>query len=144
MKKLMFGLFLLSTTGLIKAQEMIAVPERTEIPMILMEDVRENKNKVGTPARFVVADDVKVDGFVVVAKNTLVRATVTVSGKRELRVDLMEVPAVDGTPLKLMDCWKSTTAAQNLNGKDAMLPKNTKKICSTVEEVKIKKTGGKF
>ncbi|MBK7148203.1 MAG: hypothetical protein IPH78_05110 [Bacteroidetes bacterium] len=135
--------FALAKTGFAQS-DMFTIPERTPISMILTEDVKEGKNSVGTPARFVVAEDVKVDGLVVVAKNTLVHATVTISGKRELRVDLADVPAVDGTPLKLMDCWKFTTAAQNLNGKGALLPKNTTKNCFTIAEVKIKKGGGKF
>jgi hypothetical protein len=142
-KNIVFLLFALAQTAFAQS-EMITIPERTAVSMILTEDVKEGKNGVGTPARFVVAEDVKVDGVVVIAKNALVHATVTISGKRELRVDLADVPAVDGTPLKLMDCWKFTTAAQNLNGKGALLPKNTTKNCFTIAETKIKQGGGKF
>ncbi len=143
MKKLFF-LFTVTSASFLHAQDVITVPERTPVSMILTEDIFENKTKTGAPARFIVAEDVTVDGVVVISKNSVVKATVSLPVKRELRVDLIEVPAVDGTPIKLMDCWKATTAAQNLNGKVALLPKNTRKNCFTIQEVKVKKAGGKF
>jgi hypothetical protein len=122
----------------------ITIPESTLIPMELTQEVKEGKNKVGEAARFVVSQDVMVNGTVVVAKNTLVHASVTTSKRGELRVDLYDVAAVDGTIMKLNDCWIFTTAAQNLNSHGGLIVKGTKKNCSTPVSYKVKKTGGKF
>jgi hypothetical protein len=144
MKKMLFLLFVLSAQFVSAQSDLIAIPERTQISMILTEDLIEGKCKVGQSAKFVISEDVLVNGVVVISKKTPVVAKVTISGKRELRVEMSEVPAVDGTPVKLLDCWKFTTAAQNLNGKVALLPKNTIKICASLAEVKIKAGGGKY
>lgn len=144
MKKMSL-ILLLFASQLVSAQsDLISIPEATQVSMILTEDLIEGKCKVGQSAKFVVSEDVLVNGVVVISKKTPVVAKVTISGKRELRVEMSEVPAVDGTPIKLLDCWKFTTAAQNLNGKVALLPKNTIKICATLAVVKVKPGGGKY
>lgn len=115
-----------------------AIPEGTSIPMELSEDVSVFKFKKGAAAPFVIAQDVKVNGKTVIPANAPVRATVTISKKPahgdagELRVDIYDVMALDGTTVKLADCWIFTTAAQNYNGKGAILRKGTKKNCNTV------------
>jgi hypothetical protein len=122
----------------------ITVPENTLIPMELTQEVKEGKNKVGEAARFVVTEDIKVNGAVVISKNTLVHATVTTSKRGELKVDVYDVAATDGTVIKLNDCWLFTTFAQNYVTHGALLVKGTKKNCTTVGNIKIKKGGGKF
>lgn len=122
----------------------VKLPERTIVPMILTEEIRENKNKVGTSAKFIVAENVVIDGNILIAQKTPVVSKITISGKRELRVELYEVAAVDGTPVKLNDCWFFTTAAQNLNGKDAMLAKNMRKNCATAVEVTVQPGATKY
>lgn len=130
--------------GLWAVSQEITIPYNTPVPMILVEELKEGKNKVGSPAKFVVEEDVKVNGDVAIAKNAPVTGTVTISKKGELRVELSEVTAVDGSRLKLMDCWKFTTAAQNLKSRGAMFVKGTKKNCATADKYVVKKTGGKF
>ena len=138
-------LFLIFSINLCFAQsEEITIPESTLVPMELTQELKEGKNKVGEVAKFVVSKDVVVDGAVVISKNTVVRASVTISKNRELRVDLSDVTAVDGSILKLSDCWIFTTAAQNLNSRGALLIKGTTKNCSTAVKTKIKKTNKQF
>lgn len=108
------------------------IPEGTTVSMILTQELREGKNKTGEAAAFKVSEDVKVNGTVVIAANTPVRATVTNSKNRELRVDIYDVKAVDGSTIKLADCWLFTTAAENLRSKGALLVVGTKKNCATV------------
>ncbi len=115
-----------------------ALPDGTMIPMELTEDVSVFKYKQGASVPFVVSQDVKIDGKVVIPAQAKVRAVVTISKKPapheggELRVDIYDVMAMDGTTVKLADCWIFTTAAQNYNGKGALLRKGTRKNCNTV------------
>lgn len=120
------------------AQSDITIPEKTQVSMISTQDLKEGKNKTGEVAPFVVTDDVKVGGVVVVAKGAPVHATVTASKNRELRVDIYDVKAIDGTVIKLNDCYIYTTAAQNLNGRGALIIKGTRKSCFSLTEIKIR------
>jgi hypothetical protein len=124
--------------------EEIAIPQNTLITMELSQEVKEGRNKVGEAARFVVAQDVAVNGITVIAKGSLVHATVTTSKRGELRVDLHDVAAADGTVVKLNDCWIFTTAAQNYHSHGALLVKGTKKNCTTPSSYTVKKSGGKY
>ena len=116
-----------------------ALPDGTMIPMELTEDVSVFKYKQGASVPFVVSQDVKVDGKVVIPAQAKVRAVVTISKKPapheggELRVDIYDVMAMDGTTVKLADCWLFTTGAQNYNGKGALLRKGTRKNCNTIK-----------
>ncbi len=114
------------------------VPENTQIQMKFDQDYREKKNKVGEAAKLSVLEDVLVNGKVVVKKGTSVSATVTNSKKFELRVDIHDVPAVDGTKLVLNDCWVFTTAAQNYKSKGALIITGTRKNCFVKAATKIR------
>ncbi len=133
--KFLFATVLAVLTFWVSAQT--TLPEKTQVQMIVTSDIREAKNKVGEAASFVVFEDVKVDGTVVISKGTAVRATITISKNRELKVDISDVKAVDGTAIKLNDCSVFTTAAQNYNGKGALIAKGTRKSCFTAKEEKI-------
>jgi hypothetical protein len=122
----------------------VTIPQNTMISLELTQEIKEGKNKLGEPARFIVSQDVIQDGTVVIAKGSLVHATITTCKKGDLRVDLYDVSATDGTVIKLNDCWIFTTAAQNLNSRGALIVKGTKKNCVTPVSYKTKKTGGKF
>jgi hypothetical protein len=125
----------------------VTVPANTSISMELTKEVREGKNRVGEAAAFHVLNDVVVDGVVVIPAKSVVNAKVTNSGKRELRVDLYDIKAVDGTTITLADCWIFTTAAQNFSGqggKGAVLFVGTKKTCNTATRVEVKATGAKY
>jgi hypothetical protein len=122
----------------------ITIPENTMVSMELSQDIREGKNKLGEAARFVVSQDVSIDGVVVISKGTVVHASITLAKRGELRVDIYDVAATDGTVIKLRDCWIFTTAAQNLNSRGALIMKGTRKNCVTPSSYKVKKTGGKF
>ena len=108
------------------------------------QDLKEGKNKMGEAAPFIVSADVKVGDVVVISKGSPVHATITASKNRELRVDIYDVKAVDGTVVKLNDCYLYMTAAQNLNGRGALILKGTRKSCFTSADVKIKKTNKQF
>src|SRR5687767_15161017 len=129
-----FTFILLLSSFFCFSQDEIVIPEHTQVAMELSSEVKEGKNKVGEAARFVVSEDIKVDGTVVIAKNTLVRATVTTSKRGELRVDIYDVTAVDGTVIKLNDCWLFTTFAQNYISHGALFVKGTRKNCMTVNK----------
>jgi hypothetical protein len=132
--------FLFVATGFTAfSQSEITIPERTQVPMESTQDLREGKNKTGEVAPFVVSEDVKIGGVTVVAKGTSVHATVTASKNRELRVDIYDVKAVDGTVIKLNDCYIYMTAAQNLNGRGALILKGTRKSCFSLTDVKVRK-----
>ncbi len=122
----------------------ITIPQNTLVHIILNEDVREGKNKVGDAAKFVVAEDVVINNNVAIAKGALVHATITSSKRGDLRVDLYDVAAVDGTIIKLDDCWIFTTAAQNTKSHGALIIKGTRKNCVTPVSYTIKKTTGKY
>lgn len=137
MKQMLFAV-LSVTYSLASAQTgAISIPEKTQVSMEVTADIKEGKNKVGEAAPFVVLADVKVDGNVVIAKGTKVNATITISKNRELKVDIADVKAIDGTVIKLNDCSVFTTAAQNYNGRGALIVKGSHKNCFTATETKI-------
>lgn len=138
---------LLITAFVFTANAQVTVPANTTIQMELAKEVREGKNKVGEIVQFRVVADVVIDGVVVIPAKSVVNAKVTTSGKRELRVDLYDIKAADGTTITLADCWMFTTEAQNFSGrggKGAALFVGTKKTCLTATRVEVKATGGKF
>lgn len=144
MKSILTVLFTFSAFFSFAQSDEITIPEKTQVPMESTQDLKEGKNKVGESAPFIVSQDVKVDGIVVISKGTPVRATVTTSKNRELRVDIYDVKALDGTVVKLNDCYVFTTAAQNYNGRGALIVKGTRKSCFNAADVKVKKTNKQF
>ncbi len=146
MKKFITALLLLAAVHFGFAQT-VTVPANTTVNMELAKEIREGKNKAGEAASFRVLTDVVVDGNVVIPAKSVVNAKVTNSGKRELRVDLYDVKAIDGTTITLQDCWIFTTASQNFSGKGgkgAVLFVGTKKNCGTSVRTEVKATGGKY
>lgn len=139
-----FSLFAFLCCAAFAGAQTVTVPANTVVSMELTKEIREGKNKVGEAASFRVLTDVVVDGTVVIPAKSVVNAKVTNSGKRELRVDLYDIKAVDGTTIVLQDCWIFTTAAQNFNGKGAALFVGTKKNCGTQVRTEVKATGGKY
>jgi hypothetical protein len=114
------------------------IPEGTQVNFILKEDVNVSKYKVGSTVPFVVADDVKIKGTVVIPANAAVHAVVTSSskpaphkGEGELRIDVLDVMDMSGATIKLNDCWLYTTGAENLKGHTAQFVKGTRKNCTT-------------
>ncbi len=145
MKPIATGLFILISLFSFSQTTEVVVPANTNISMILTQEVREFKNKKGEAVKFVVIDDVVVDGVVVVAKNTPVNAKITTLSKDgDMRIDLFDVAAVDGTILTLNDCWHFTTRAQNLNSKGALVVKGVRKTCATAVSAVVKNTTGRF
>ncbi len=123
------------------ASAQTSIPEGTTVPLITKEQVDVNNYKVGSSAPFVVAEDVKVNGVVVFPANAKVHAVVTKSsksgahkGEGDLRIDFLDVMAMDGSTVKLSDCWLFTNGAQNLNKHLPMFPAGTRKNCHTVRQ----------
>lgn len=121
-----------------KAQS--ALPEGTTVPLIFTADVFAPKVKVGDPAPVIVDEDVRYNGKVVIPAKAKVRAVITTAnkpaphkGEGELRVDIYDVMAMDGSTVKLQDCWIFTTGAQNQTrkGHGAIILQGTRKNCAT-------------
>lgn len=122
----------------------VTVPANTNVKMELATELFEGKSKVGSAAQFRVTEDVVVDGVVIIPAKSAVRAAVTISKNRELRVELYDVKAADGTLITLADCWIFTTAAQNQRSKGAAIWVGTRKNCGTLTRVEVKSTGAKY
>ena len=86
----------------------IVIPDGTEVKVITMEEVSGKHSVEGDQLNFKVAEDVIIDGIKVIAKDTIVKATVTAakkpgfagtSGKLSVRLD--STKTVDGQDVKL-------------------------------------------
>lgn len=86
----------------------ITVPDGTEIKVVTTEEISGQKVVEGDPLTFKVSEDVKVNGATVIAKDTLVKGTVSnakkkgmmgKSGELSIRVDTTQT--VDGQKVKL-------------------------------------------
>lgn len=118
-----------------------AIPEGTTVPMICKVQIDAKQHKQGAPAPFEVAEDVKVDGKVVIPAGAKVHAVVTKSvnsggphkGEGDLRVDFYDVMAMDGSTVKLTDCFIFTNGANNLNKHLPMFAAGTRKNCRTAK-----------
>lgn len=139
----------------------ITIPEGTEFDVVTVEEISSKTASEGDPLTFKVADDVKIGGQVVIAKDALVKGTVSnaeksghmgKSGKLGIRVD--STSAVDGQKVKLRaskgktgdDKTGSVIALTILvsplfllkHGKDAKIKPGTKLKVYTDEVAKIK------
>lgn len=138
--KFVFAMLLASTFFIASAQTKI--PEGTTVPLITKVQVDVNQYKQGSTAPFEVAEDVKVNGVVVIPAGAKVHAVVTKSvksggphkGEGDLRIDFLDVMAMDGSTVKLTDCWLFTNGAQNLKAHLPMFPAGTRKNCHTVAQ----------
>ena len=86
----------------------ITIPDGTEIKIATIEDISGQKVVEGDPLTFKVAEDVKIDGVTVIAKDTLVKGTVSSAKKKgfmgksgELSVRIESTQTVDNQKLKL-------------------------------------------
>ncbi|MEP6945765.1 MAG: hypothetical protein ABJA02_07600 [Acidobacteriota bacterium] len=86
----------------------VLVPDGTEIKAVTVDEVSGKRSVEGDQLTFKVADDVLVNGKVVIAKGAVVKATVTsakkpgfagTSGKLSIRIE--STIAADGQPIKL-------------------------------------------
>jgi len=112
MKKL-FTLFLLAsilsaTTLATQDAPKVTLPDGTQFTVVTTEEISSKTATEGDPLSFKVAEDVKVGDRVIVAKDTLVKATITQAkkagmmgkgGSLGIRVDT--TTTVDGQTLKL-------------------------------------------
>ncbi len=117
------------------------VPEGTTVPMITKVELDVNNYKAGASVPFEVAEDVLVDGKVVIPAKAKVNAKVTRSskssarkGEGDFRIDFIDVMAMDGSTVKLNDCWLFTNGANNLKKHLPMFPAGTRKNCRTVRQ----------
>ncbi len=88
--------------------EGVTVPDGTEIKIVTTEDISGQKVVEGDPLNFKVAEDIKVNGKTVIAKDTLVKGTVSTAKKKgfmgkggELSVRIESTQTVDDQKLKL-------------------------------------------
>ena len=60
----------------------VTVPDGTEIKIMTIEDISGQKVVEGDPLTFKVAEDVKINGVTVIAKDTIVKGTVSSAKKK--------------------------------------------------------------
>jgi len=75
------------------APAQVQVPAGTEIPLVLIKNLRAGESQEGDSVPFLVSEDVLVDGKVVVAKGTTVTGKVTWSRSEGTLSGLMNQPA---------------------------------------------------
>ena len=133
----MKGLLLLPllTISLFVASQSI-VPGGTVVALSLNKDVFAPNVKVGEAADFVVQQDVKVGGKVVIPANAKVRAAVVEAskggphqGESRLKVQIYDVMAMDGSTVVLDDCFVFTMGDGGHKQRGALLLKGIGKNC---------------
>jgi hypothetical protein len=86
----------------------VTIPDGTEFTAILQEEISSGTATEGDPINFKVEEDVKVDGKIIIAKDTLVKGTIANAqkagrmgkgGKLGIRVE--STTTVDGQKLRL-------------------------------------------
>lgn len=98
----------------------LTVPDGTELKIVTIEDISGQKVVEGDPLTFKIAEDVKINGKTVIAKDTLVKGTVSTAKKKgfmgkggELSVRIESTQTVDAQKIKLR-------ASKSGNGGDNM------------------------
>jgi len=139
----------------------IVIPDGTEFEIVTVDEISSKTASEGDPLTFKVSEDLKIGGQVVIAKDTIVKGTVSnveksghmgKSGKLGIRVD--STTAVDGQKVRLRaskgkvgdDKTGSVIALTILvsplfllkHGKDAKIKPGTKIKVYTDEETKVK------
>ena len=148
------------TTTLAQGGQTIAVPDGTEFAVVTAEEISSKTAAEGDPLTFKVADNVTVDGRVVIAEGAIVKGVVSEAQKSgmmgrggKLNIRIESVAAVDGQKIKLRaakaktgDDKTGTTVALAVvfgplgllkKGKNAKIPANTKITVYTDEEKKV-------
>jgi hypothetical protein len=130
------------------AQAEVTIPARTPVQTQMTQDIPKKwlslKDKelsaevLGASISFTIVEDVKLkNGTVVIAKNSAVKASITqIMNKRDLKLEVQSVTAVDGTEIALGDCWILITKAQDKNSRANVA--GLRKNCETKADVKIK------
>lgn len=138
----------------------IILPEGTEFSVVTIEEISSKTSAEGDSVNFKVADDVKVNGRVVIAKDAMVKGTISradksgrmgKSGKLSIRIE--STNSTDGQKVKLRaskgkegDDKTGTVIALSLlvsplfllkHGKDAKIKPGTKLQVFTDEAVKV-------
>ncbi len=139
----------------------VTIPDGTDFEIVTVDEISSKTATEGDPLTFKVAEDVKIGGQVVIAKDTIVKGTVSnsqksgrmgKSGKLGIRVE--STLAVDGQKVRLRaskgkegdDKTGSVIALTILvsplfllkHGKDAKIKPGTKIKVYTDEETKVK------
>ncbi|MGI9035037.1 MAG: hypothetical protein ACR2GD_03250 [Pyrinomonadaceae bacterium] len=104
----------------------VTIPDGTEIKIVTTEDISGQKVAEGDPLTFKVSEDVKVNGATVIAKDTIVKGTVSNAKKKgmmgksgELSVRIDSTQAVDGQKIKLR-ATKSGEGGDNMGSTVAL------------------------
>lgn len=86
----------------------ILIPRETLVKIALETDLDSERNNVGDPVPYVVLEDVRVDGVLVIPKGTQGQGKITGVRRRgafgragKILIDFGDVKAVDGTPIPL-------------------------------------------
>jgi hypothetical protein len=97
-----------ATLAQLASSQTVKVPDGTQVPLVLMDDLDSKWCKRGDPVRFKVKGDIAVDGIVVIPAGTMARGHIESakrrgfagrSGKLGFSVDFLTAP--DGTQIPL-------------------------------------------
>lgn len=86
----------------------VLVPKETLVKIALETDLNSERNNVGDPVPYVVLEDVRIEGVLVITKNTRGQGKIVKIRRRgafgrpgRLEIDFGAVEAIDGTPISL-------------------------------------------
>ncbi len=104
----------------------LIIPDGTEIKIVTVEDISGQKVVEGDPLTFKIAEDVKINGKTVIAKDAIVKGTVSSAKKKgfmgkggELSVRIESTQTVDGQKMKLR-ASKSGAGGDNMGSTVAL------------------------
>jgi len=104
----------------------LTIPDGTEIKIVTSEDVSGQKVVEGDPLTFKIAEDVKIDGRTVIAKDAIVKGTVSSAKKKgfmgkggELSIRIESTQTIDGQKIKLR-ASKSGAGGDNMGSTVAL------------------------
>jgi hypothetical protein len=104
----------------------VAIPDGTELKIMTAEDISGQKVVEGDPLTFKVAEDLKINGRTVIAKDTMVKGSVAAAKKKgfmgkggELSVRIESTQTVDNQKVKLR-ASKSGTGGDNMGSTVAL------------------------
>jgi hypothetical protein len=104
----------------------VSIPDGTELKVMTAEDISGQKVVEGDPLTFKVAEDLKINGRTVIAKDTMVKGTVASAKKKgfmgkggDLSVRIESTQTVDNQKIKLR-ASKSGTGGDNMGSTVAL------------------------
>jgi hypothetical protein len=104
----------------------VSIPDGTELKIMTAEEISGQKVVEGDPLTFKVAEDLKINGRTVIAKDTMVKGTVAAAKKKgfmgkggELSVRIESTQTVDAQKVKLR-ASKSGTGGDNMGSTVAL------------------------